>query len=103
MSLIISDALPVEPLDALRELARSELELDELRRRQVVEARHAGATWEDIGDALGMSRQSAWEYFAKRAGDRLKASAQRNDLSEDEAMELANDEVRAARQRRDAK
>ena len=98
MSLIDSDALPAEPLDALRELAVSEAELDELRHRQVAQARRSGATWEDIGDALGMSRQSAWEYFAKRASERLKTSAEANgDLSEDQATELAVNEVRATR------
>ncbi|MGB7236970.1 MAG: hypothetical protein WBD41_13425 [Rhodococcus sp. (in: high G+C Gram-positive bacteria)] len=101
MSLIVAGALPVEPLDALRELTRSEAELDELRRIQVTEARRTGATWEQIGDALGMSRQSAWEYFAKRASERLDASAQANgDLSEEQAMELAVDEARVVRRQR---
>lgn len=98
MSLIASESLPADPLLALRELARSEAELHELRRSQVATARAAGATWEDIGDALGMSRQSAWEYFAKRASDRLAASAAMNtDLSEEEAMAIAVDEVKAVR------
>jgi Homeodomain-like domain len=29
-------------------------------------ARNAGASWAEIGDALGMSRQSAWEFLRKR-------------------------------------
>lgn len=29
-------------------------------------ARQAGASWEQIGEALGMSRQSAWEYLTRR-------------------------------------
>lgn len=97
MSLIDSDALPAEPLDALRELAVSEAEIDELRRHQVAQARRSGATWEVIGEALGMSRQSAWEYFAKRGSERLEASASSSQLSEDEAMELALDEVQSVR------
>jgi len=101
MSLIASESLPAEPLSALRELARSELELHELRRAQVAAARADGATWEDIGEALGMSRQSAWEYFAKRASERLTASASKGaDLSEEEAMAIAVDEVRAVRDNR---
>lgn len=103
MSVIDSNALPGAPLDALRELARTEAELDDIRRHQVAEARRTGATWDQIGDALGMSRQGAWEYFAKRAQDRLAESAAVNeDLSEDEAMELAVEEVRAVRRERRA-
>lgn len=101
MSLIAADSLSGEPLEALRELTRSETELDELRRKHVAAARKRGATWEEIGDALGMSRQSAWEYFAKRASSRLAASAQASsDLSEDEAMEIAVAEVRQVRRKR---
>jgi len=101
MSVIDSTALPGAPLDALRELARTEVELDELRRREVAEARRSGATWDQIGDALGMSRQAAWEYFAKRASGRLAESvAPNSDLSEAEAMELAVEEVLAVRRER---
>ncbi len=101
MSLLVPDALPVDPLDALRALTRSEAELDELRHQQVAAARDGGASWEQIGEALGMSRQSAWEYFAKRASENLKAMAEANsDLSEDEAMALAVEEVKAVRRRR---
>lgn len=30
-------------------------------------ARNFGVTWDDIADALGVSRQAAWERFAKQA------------------------------------
>ena len=101
MSLLTSDALPVDPLDALRELARSEAELDELRHQQVAAARDAGASCEEIGDALGMSRQSAWEYLAKRASEHLAAmAAASTDLSEEDAIALAVNEVKAVRRRR---
>ena len=101
MSLISVDALPAEPLEALSELARSEEELDELRRRQVAAARASGASWEQIGEALGMTRQSAWEYFAKRARSDLATTAALNtDLSEEEAMAIAVEEVRSVRRRR---
>lgn len=32
--------------------------------RWVREARRRGSSWADIGEALGMSRQSAWERFS---------------------------------------
>lgn len=101
MSLISVDALPAEPLEALSELARSKEELDELRRLQVAAARASGASWEQIGEALGMTRQSAWEHFAKRARSDLAATAALNtDLSEEEAMAIAVEEVRSVRRRR---
>lgn len=101
MSLLTPDALPADPLDALRELTRSEAELDDMRHQQVAAARDAGASWDQIGDALGVSRQSAWEYFAKRASEHLTAMAATNaDLSEEDAMALAVEEVKAVRRRR---
>jgi len=93
--------LTKSPLDALRDIAESAAHLEELRRHQVAEARRSGATWDEIGSALGMSRQAAWEYFRKRARERLAETARSNsDLSEEEALELAVEEARAARRER---
>lgn len=101
MGVIVTDELPADPLDALRALARTEAELDELRRQQVAAARGAGATWEQVGEALGMSRQSAWEYYAARARAEIAANVAANaDLSDDDATDLAVEEVRAVRRRR---
>ena len=97
VSLIDADELPVEPLEALRQVARSEAELDELRWNQIAAARDAGASWAAIGEALGVSRQSAWEYFTRRVRDDLTASVAHSGLTEGEAMELAVEEVRASR------
>jgi len=103
MSLIASESLPVEPLDALREVSRSEAELDDLRWNQIAAARDAGASWAAIGDALGVSRQSAWEYFTRRLGTELAVNVENSDLSEDEAMNIAVEEVRAVRNSRSAR
>ena len=101
MGVIAAEALPADPLEALRELARSDPKLERLRRDKVLAARAAGATWEQVGNALGVSRQSAWEYFTARIreelADNVKADAE---LSEDEAMHVAVDEVRSVRSRR---
>ncbi len=98
MSLVTADALPAKPLDALRELARSEAELDDLRWQQIAAARDAGYTWEQIGEGLGMTCQSAWEYFGRRARERLTENVAKDaDLSEDDVMTLAVEEVKAAR------
>jgi len=50
----------------LREVAaRAKAELNE----RVYEARRAGHAWEEIADALGVSRQSAWEKFREYVRD----------------------------------
>jgi len=98
MTVIDTAALPSDPLVALQQLATSATELDRVRDRLVADARQAGASWAKIGAALGMSRQAAWEYFSKRAAERLAATARSSGLSEDEAMQIAVEEVRAVRQ-----
>lgn len=101
MGVLVADALPSDPLAALVELARTEAELADLRRAQVTEARTAGTTWEQIGEALGMTRQAAWEFYMRDVRDAMDRNADANtDLNEDEAMQLAVGEVRAARQDR---
>ena len=96
--MIMIDALPDNPLDALRELTSSEHELERLRREAVRAARADGATWEQIGEVLGTTRQSAWEYFTRSTRESIAANAAANvELTEDEAMELAVAEVRASR------
>ncbi len=76
---VIETALPDEPLEALRFLAASESELDRIRRAQVGAARAAGASWQQIGDALGISRQSAWEAFTETARNVISSNAAANE------------------------
>ena len=101
MKVIDVDSLPAEPLQALRELSRAGTELEALLRERVGEARHQGATWGEIGESLGMSRQAAWEYYtrdARRVIDRSVAKGE--ELSEEEAIRLATEEVAEIRRRR---
>ena len=102
MSVVVAaESLPQDPLEALRVLADSEVELDRIRRDRVVAARAAGASWQQVGDALGVSRQSAWENFTADAKAAIVASASANDvLAEDDAIELAVEEVDAIRRQR---
>ena len=100
MTQIDAKALPADPLEALRELAQWEDELERLRLAAVEAARERGASWEQIGAALGMSRQAVWEFYTRQVRDDLARSAAASELSEKEAMDLAVDEVRAARRRR---
>ncbi len=98
---MVPDALPQEPLAALRVLTDSEHELERIRREQVIAARSAGASWQQIGDALGVTRQSAWESFTATTRQALAVNVDANStLDEDDALELAVEEVRAVRRRR---
>ncbi|MBB5868262.1 hypothetical protein F4553_001641 [Allocatelliglobosispora scoriae] len=65
------DALALQPLsadDALQMLALGEVIARKAgygRQLSVRSARAAGASWAQIGAALGMSKQSAWESHAR--------------------------------------
>ncbi len=104
MSSALIEDLPADPLGALRELTRTETELEKMRQSWVAAARASGATWEEIGEALGMTRQSAWEYYASRTrADLVANSAANSELSGDEALNLAVEEVRMVRRSRHAR
>jgi len=99
--IVATEQLPRDPLSALRVLTESEHELDRIRRVQVIAARAAGASWQQIGDALGVTRQSAWESFTAETRAALSSNVDANSaLGEDDAVVLAVDEVRAVRRRR---
>lgn len=98
--LSIQEFLPEDPLAALRVLADTEVQLDRLRRDRVIVARAGGASWRQVGDALGVSRQSAWEAFTADVRAALEANVADSDLDEDEAMDVAVSESSDARQRR---
>ncbi len=93
-------ARPADPLEALRELSRADVELEALRRERVEAARRQGATWDQIGESLGMSRQSVWEYYTRPTRTLLDETAAGSDLGEDEAMRVATEEVSRVRRRR---
>ena len=95
---ISSKELPVDPLKALKEIVRCEKQLDKLRCDRVKIARSQGASWEDIALALGMSRQSAWEYYTSRFRIEFSHQVKKNPkLSDDAAMQLAVSETKTVR------
>lgn len=100
MKVIDVESLPADPLEALRELSRADVELEALRRERVEAARRRGATWDQIGESLGMSRQSAWEYYTRETRRVLDESAAGSDPDEDEAMRVATEEVSRVQRRR---
>jgi ATP-dependent protease Clp ATPase subunit len=48
----------------LPNVARAQAQVEESLLGWVRRARTLGATWAQVGDALGITRQSAWERFA---------------------------------------
>ena len=58
-----------ELLDALRANANLVTSLTDQRWLVMHRARQAGASWEQIGTALGVSRQSAWEFLRRKLAE----------------------------------
>jgi hypothetical protein len=52
-----------EPLDVIKAIVDSSAAIESTLLRWVGIARSKGHTWEQIGSALGVTRQSAWERF----------------------------------------
>jgi hypothetical protein len=53
-----------ELLTLLRNVAAAGAQVEQNLAQWVRKARRRGATWARIGEALGMTRQSAWERFS---------------------------------------
>jgi len=51
-------------LEFIPKIAATESQVDHSLRAWVGQLRERGTTWERIGSALGMTRQSAWERFS---------------------------------------
>lgn len=101
MSLLHIKGLPSDPVEALRAVIASEYELDALRIDLVRKSRVQGRSWDVIAAALGVSRQSAWEFYNARILDQIdNRVAQNEDLTEEQAMNLAVDKIRSVRRRR---
>ncbi|MFT4051318.1 MAG: hypothetical protein QM677_03615 [Microbacterium sp.] len=56
-----------DPLRALHWAAQFRDDIDEQLGEVVIEARENGATWTQIGDALGVSHQAAMKRYKKSA------------------------------------
>ena len=101
MSYLLENALPTDPLAALRRLTENEQALELLRFEMVKRSRRCGRSWGEIAVALGISRESAWQYYAPRI--RNEADQEENvsrRFSPEEATDIAVSESRAVRRRR---
>jgi hypothetical protein len=54
-----------EPLQRVLDCCRLATAVDKALREQVRLARQAGHSWTEIGRALGVTKQAAWERFGK--------------------------------------
>jgi hypothetical protein len=52
------------PIEALRECCRAETALGKPMWQTVGKAREAGQSWTEIGKALGVTKQTAWQRFS---------------------------------------
>jgi len=52
------------PLEVISGITEGTAMLDRQLRDSVAQARKQGVSWEQIGKALGVSRQAAWERFS---------------------------------------
>jgi hypothetical protein len=60
---------PDFPLNALVTVVELRACLDEIERRAIGAARERGATWEDIADAIGVSRQAIYQKYRNHRDD----------------------------------
>lgn len=93
-----------EPVaDDLARLAEVEHRLEELtdeRVQLIADAQRHGASWEDIGSVLGVSRQAAWHMYRERVMRLLDQTASRATASEEEIAASAAASLKRIRARR---
>lgn len=75
------------PLDVLRVIGTYRRYLDAIEEHAVRAARRTGTTWEDIGAALGVSRQAAWQRL-RQAEEAVRAAADPDGREQFQAEEL---------------
>lgn len=64
VSLKVSGTIEDNPLGVLKGLTNALRTVESKLSEAVQEARRQRFTWEEIGGALGISRQAAWERFS---------------------------------------
>jgi hypothetical protein len=96
----MSTAATANPLERLRAVREEEQRLGGEKLRLIGLARRQGASWAVIGKALGMSKQAAWEQYRAEITAMLDRMRDRADWTEDEAMEIARQELAAVRRDR---
>ena len=92
---------PTAMLDALRKAERCDVPLTEPCRELMRAARLSGASWDQIGDAVGLTGAQARSRFVRSsAAASISSGNSADNLVDDELMELAVTESKAARRQR---
>jgi hypothetical protein len=89
-----------DPIDRLRALKAADEEVERWLVEAVADARRAGRSWAAIGDALGVSRQAAWQLYNTELRTAITQVRKRAGLTEKEALALAQKELGNVRSRR---
>lgn len=84
------------PLGQLRGLRAATRQLDVWQRETIARARQHGASWSEIGEAIGVTKQAAWAMYNEDVRAVLQSIRQRSGLNDQQAQQLADQE----RQRR---
>ena len=92
---------PAAVLDMLRDVGPCDAPLPESCRELMRAARLSGVSWDQIGDAVGLTGAQARSRFARTSPAASVSPAHLADnLSDDELMELAVTESKAVRRQR---
>lgn len=81
-----------DPLGQLRGLRAATRQLDAWQREAIARAREDGASWSEIGDALGITKQAAWSSYNQDVREALAGARGRSGLTDEEAQQLADEE-----------
>jgi hypothetical protein len=65
---VVNTLATSSPLDALAVAVEMKRTSERCTHRAVIDARDDGATWEEIGKALGITKQAAYDRWAGVAG-----------------------------------
>lgn len=89
-----------DALNALGDLERAMRSMELAKIRLIGAAQAHGASWDDIGSAMSVSRQAAWERYRDRVRVLLDVTAARADHSEQETLDSASTVLKEVRGRR---
>lgn len=89
-----------DALGALSVVERDMRALEVRKLRLIGAAQRHGASWDEIGSALEVSRQAAWEKYRDRVRVLFDVAADRAQRSEEETLESAATVLREVRRRR---
>ena len=88
-----------DPLGQLRGLRAADRQLDVWQREAIARARQQGASWAEIGEALGASKQAAWALHNEDVREMLSAVRHHSGLTDQQAQQVADEERDALRSR----